>query len=132
VMVMWMCPNELKPAALLHDAAEAYTGDIIKPLKVLLGTPLLRIENALKRAIAEKFEIDVNDWCEENYRGRLLKKYDKCIQQMEWKYFFTDNDDGAFEAFMQSKNYTGVLRPRHAEAVFRMEYESIFKTKFPL
>lgn len=44
---------------LFHDAAEAYVGDVIRPLKLLLGlaTPLVRVERAFERAIAERFEL---------------------------------------------------------------------------
>ena len=35
LMVMSLVPEELQFAALLHDAAEAYLGDMVKPLKNL-------------------------------------------------------------------------------------------------
>lgn len=40
--------------ALLHDAAEAYTGDVVSPLKNLLPE-FKRIESNLERHIAERF-----------------------------------------------------------------------------
>ena len=36
LIVAALVPEELRFAALLHDAAEAYLGDMVKPLKVLL------------------------------------------------------------------------------------------------
>lgn len=43
--------------ALLHDASEAYTGDLIRPLKysAFLREPYARIEARVERVIAEKF-----------------------------------------------------------------------------
>lgn len=43
--------DPLALVALLHDAHEAYTGDITRPLKVLLGPELKRIERGLSQAI---------------------------------------------------------------------------------
>ncbi|RYF85792.1 MAG: hypothetical protein EOO03_12755, partial [Chitinophagaceae bacterium] len=37
VLVAALAPDYLKKEALLHDAAEAYLGDVIKPLKHILG-----------------------------------------------------------------------------------------------
>lgn len=49
-----MAPEEHQLAALLHDASEAYLGDIAKPIKDLL--PAYReIEDRLMRVIAKKF-----------------------------------------------------------------------------
>ncbi len=50
-------PLETQQAALLHDAAEAFIGDMVKPLKVMM--PDYRaVEERVERAIAEKFTID--------------------------------------------------------------------------
>ena len=43
---------------LLHDAHEAYTGDIPAPLKKLLGPRILEVEDTLQRAIYEALGIE--------------------------------------------------------------------------
>lgn len=47
-------PREVLRAALMHDAAEAYVGDILSPLKRLLPG-LKAIEGRIERVIAERF-----------------------------------------------------------------------------
>lgn len=42
---------------LLHDAAETYTGDIVKPYKQLLGSPCKDIEDRISQAIAKRFHL---------------------------------------------------------------------------
>jgi len=44
-------------ACLMHDAAEAFAGDIVKPLKVMLQG-YDEVEKAVERAIAQKWGID--------------------------------------------------------------------------
>lgn len=51
-------PLNVRFAALMHDAAEAYIGDVVKPLKVLLDPIYGPIEEANEQAIAEAFGID--------------------------------------------------------------------------
>ena len=47
--------------SLLHDAHEAYTGDISRPMKVLIGVKRMRaIENRIQEAIMEHFGLF--DW----------------------------------------------------------------------
>lgn len=56
VHVMERCPKD-PLVALLHDAAEAYLGDITRPLKALLGPHLAAAEERVHRAIARRFGI---------------------------------------------------------------------------
>ena len=57
IMVANILPPHLHKAALLHDAAEAYLGDIVKPLKHLLPG-FAEIEAGVTRLIAQAFEVD--------------------------------------------------------------------------
>jgi uncharacterized protein len=59
LIVCSLVPNELKLAALLHDAAEAYLGDMVKPLKVLLPA-FSEIEDNVSRIIGERFGVDLD------------------------------------------------------------------------
>lgn len=55
VLVSRHVPHGYSLEGLLHDAAEAYTGDINHPLKVLLGDAFSDIEGRIERQIAQKF-----------------------------------------------------------------------------
>lgn len=50
-------PIEVQRAILLHDAAEAFVGDVVKPLKVMLPQ-YKEIESRIESVIAEKFGVD--------------------------------------------------------------------------
>lgn len=52
---------EILSAILLHDAAEAYVGDMVKPLKLLIPE-FSKIEERVERAIAMRFGIDFVAW----------------------------------------------------------------------
>jgi len=54
VLVSEICPHEFALHGLLHDAHEAFIGDITTPLKHQL-TGLEEIENRLQRAVFEHF-----------------------------------------------------------------------------
>lgn len=59
LIVASLVPDELRFAALLHDAAEAYLGDMVKPLKVLLPA-FSEIEDNVSRIIGERFGVDLD------------------------------------------------------------------------
>ena len=61
LVVSSLAPTELRLAALLHDAAEAYLGDMVKPLKVLLPE-FAAIEDQVSAMIAAAFGIDFSDY----------------------------------------------------------------------
>lgn len=50
-------PLDTQAALLLHDATEAFCGDIVKPLKIMLPE-YAAIESRMEAVIAEKFLID--------------------------------------------------------------------------
>jgi len=57
-------------ALLLHDATEAYCGDMVKPLKVLLPA-YKNVERRIERAIGERFGVDFD-----GHRG-LVRRADQ-------------------------------------------------------
>lgn len=61
LIVAALVPPPLRLAALLHDAAEAYLGDMVKPLKVLLPE-FARLEEQVTELIAQAFQIDFSDY----------------------------------------------------------------------
>ena len=61
LIVASLVPTDLRLAALLHDAAEAYLGDMVKPLKVLMPA-FAAIEDQVSAMIASAFGVDFSDY----------------------------------------------------------------------
>ena len=57
IRMVWALPDKFAPWALLHDSAEAYVSDMVRPLKRLLPG-FRKIEDRILRVIAEKFELE--------------------------------------------------------------------------
>lgn len=59
----WICsqivPEEVALEALLHDASEAYIGDVIRPMKYLpiYGDIYLKVEAGIERCVADRFNL---------------------------------------------------------------------------
>lgn len=80
ILVSILAPPYLRKAALLHDAAEAYIGDVVKPLKVLLGAAYADIEHAFEEAIFAHYGVDPG-------MLKAVKPYDIRAVEMEHDYF---------------------------------------------
>lgn len=61
LIVASLVPSHLRLAALLHDAAEAYLGDMVKPLKVLLPE-FAALEDKVTALIGAAFAIDFSEY----------------------------------------------------------------------
>ena len=57
VLVSYMVPREYALDGLLHDAAEAFLGDIINPVKAMLKDNYQPLEDKAHRCIAKKYSI---------------------------------------------------------------------------
>ena len=101
----------LMKACLLHDSTEAYIGDMIKPLKVLLPDYKM-IEDKLQHAIFEKFDIPIK------YLS-MVKPYDLSIQFLEYN-TFQSND-------LYNK-CTEFWKPQDAEIEFLDCFNRLFLT----
>lgn len=64
--------REVQLAVLMHDAAEAYIGDVIKPLKILMPE-YGEIERRVERVIGQAFSIDFE------LHAEAIRKYDHAL-----------------------------------------------------
>lgn len=76
VLVAAMADSDIKMEALMHDAAEAFVGDMIKPLKTIIGKQFDDIEDRFMQIIVDKFELDMAKM----YR---VKEYDLAALSLE-------------------------------------------------
>jgi len=60
----------------LHDAAEAYVGDMVKPLKLAVPQ-YVDIEQRIEAAIQQRFRIDFLEWHD------VIKRYDRAMLKAE-------------------------------------------------
>lgn len=137
VCVARIVPPELRKWALFHDAAEAYIGDVSRPLKQMLTHGVLSsdprsyksIEREFLRVIAQKFELE---WPEPSQ----LKRYDDAILALEAEHYMTDATlhDGfgrAYDLSMPEAKalppfFYAPMTPMQARIAFRREYRRIF------
>lgn len=61
VLASWIVGSPYRLAVLLHDAPEAYVGDVITPLKHLLGATYENIEDGIMGAVARRYGFAFDD-----------------------------------------------------------------------
>lgn len=71
---------EILMAALLHDASEAYLGDMVKPLKVLLPE-FQKIEQRMMEVIFDKYQLPMEHLA-------TIKPFDQLAQKIEYRAFY--------------------------------------------
>lgn len=84
-------PNLVLGAIFLHDAAEAYVGDMVKPLKIMLPEYMeteWRIQLAIECAMGVSFV----------YHGKTIKNYDRLMLKAE-KLAMWPNDTEVWNGF---------------------------------
>lgn len=101
-------------AALLHDASEAYLGDMVKPLKVQMENFQV-IENRMQTVIFKKFHLEY----ERNMKK--IKPFDKVAQDFEYMAFYKGTD-------IELKFYG----PEEALHEFRKRYFRYFSERIKL
>lgn len=105
-------------ACLMHDAAEAFLGDVVKPLKTLLNPIYGPIEDRMESAIATAFGIDLKSTKSE------WKSIDRIMLIAERRALFTpDNVIWTGEDEVERITY----RPRFLHPYYAMlEFEEVF------
>jgi len=97
--------------ALLHDAAEAYTGDLIKPIKKNMQTSeFADIEYRFEMAIAERFSINLTQKVRDTvsiYDERMLNRehrfrFDSSFQPMTCKQAFSVFQEALLENLIKA------------------------------
>lgn len=116
ILVSDLIPNDiamqkpgLKLMALMHDAAEAYIGDMIKPLKVHFPEFKI-IENNIMDAIAKRFNLQLA------YMS-YIKEFDLQAQAIEYNQFYKDQ---------YSISY---LNPEEAKALFIYRFNKLYSNE---
>lgn len=87
-----LCDEEYRLAALLHDAGEAYIGDLIQPIKSIpeIYKIVSFIENSLLRAVLYKFSVP--DWDENPHMWSYILDMDKKLAFGERMSCFNNTD----------------------------------------
>ena len=112
LIVAELVPKRLRMAALLHDAAEAYLGDVVKPLKLLL--PFYSdIENQVMKAISLKFGIG-------NLDDRAIKRADLIALATEKRDLMPHSTEpwSALQGIVARPNRIHAMSPLEAKAAF--------------
>lgn len=118
-------PPEAKLAVLLHDAAEAYIGDVIKPLKVMLPE-YDAIEAGVEAAVAAALEVDFIGHAE------TIKRYDHAMLVNEKNLLIRDSHTFCFDGEKQFPNRLQrhefkCLPPRGAQSCFLFYHQVLMK-----
>lgn len=118
MLVASLCPENMRLTALLHDATEAYIGDMVTPLKRIIPE-FKDYEEALWFIIALKFKIQI-DIPEEVHQA------DAAALSIEAKYLMGVNPElwGLQPAAKTFSSEFGVekMSPKQAEKLFLKEY----------
>lgn len=106
-------------AVLLHDAAEAYTGDITKPLKLMLPE-FVEIEDRIEKVLGERFGVDFDK------HHDLIKHYDLVMLKMEKRVLFP-GDNHEWSGFANIPDRNDVMIQGYDWSQMRMLLLSDFK-----
>jgi len=117
VFVSRICPPEIARWALLHDAAEAYVGDMSSPLKRAVGESYRRIEAGVAGAISEAFDAPIAD----------VKPWDLAALMSERRDLMPQSSPWVCEAVKPHPEMVCPLNPGDAEELFLARYHRLWR-----
>lgn len=124
LLVAALCPLDLKREALLHDASEAYLGDVSSPLKALLALTYKPIEYNFELVIFEKYGLNIS-------RLPEVKKYDIMAYEMEKDFLRHDKPERLMEVLGNANMIVGGSEAIWRPLVAKMEFLRVFGELFP-
>lgn len=121
VFVSYLCDPDHALVGLLHDAAEAYIGDIKKPLKNLLEPTITEIETPILQAIFDKYKAD----CSAQHLPVDVKMADEFACELE-RYSFSPQST-FWKTPKHIKEYGKIqsLGMEHAEELFIERFKEL-------
>ncbi len=117
LIVADLVPKRLRLAALLHDAAEAYMGDMVKPLKQLF--PMFSdIEAKVMDAIGSRYGIG-------NFSDKAIKRADLVALAMEKRDLMPNSTESwaSLRAITASPLRITPMSPQEAKAAFLLAFQ---------
>jgi uncharacterized protein len=138
VLVSYITPLPLQQWGLLHDAAEAYIGDITRPLKTLLPH-VHEIEDRIMRVVCEKFHLPYPEPPELGMYDDQIQRYEAETIMRRHDGKFIDRTGDACEVarltIFQRRQIPprifGPMNPPAAEILFALRFSELFHTKMP-
>lgn len=122
---MWLeHEKQLRQIALLHDAAEAYMGDLNRPLKRIMPQ-YGQIEDRVFEAIATKFGLLFSKLPE------VVKRMDKLIFANEWASFMPPGPNDAGRGPDPGIGIITAMNQKDAEAAFLGLFNTLFLQEKP-
>lgn len=115
ILVAALCPSRLKLEGLMHDSPEYCLGDVIKPLKNILGKVYTDLEDRFMKVISEKYKLDQN-------KLKEIKQYDKIALEMEHKAFQLKDKEAFFQIHsLIEKEVGGKFYPYQLPEIFKAQ-----------
>ncbi len=131
LLVMELCPDELKLEGLTHDFPEAYVTDLATPIKKQLPSYKV-MEDNLHVAIAKKFHLQFP-------MPNIIKEIDTEVFHMEWAFLMERNKKVKSGKFRMERDDFRILPPKeverriienfnklHAERILKLKSNSIY------
>lgn len=121
-------PTDVQLAVLLHDAAEAFCGDVVKPLKIMLPE-YSAVESRVEAVIAEKFGVDF-----ERHRA-VIREIDHAMLIAERHAVFSRDDvewtgEREVRKLLLNRGVVG-WQPTLAEMEFKISYRDLLTPEQP-
>lgn len=118
VEVSKIVPPKYAMYALMHDASEAYIGDVISPLKRILGDTYANIEYKFMKVVARKFDFKMG-----KNASKEVKKADMIMLRTEMRDLSNFN-------FLEGERLNDVIKPLtwyDARSLFIIRYHEILE-----